>query len=1108
MHNKVKLSTLNIRGLNSKEKVLYLSEVLNTCHIDICFLQETHIHNKRELNFLEETLFRYEVKTMLCETKSKGVAILVKKADYIKINSFEFDDENRIFCVNVNIYNYEFNLVNVYAPNLSSEQNLFVEKLYDYVCNKKKLILAGDFNFVLDKKDREGDNNNNMNDKSNIKNWKKFYKVLDLYEIDNKEKTNQINSMMSWTNGFQSSRIDRIYNKNDVSISIKYMQSYLFSMSDHRMLVSELDFDKISNIKRIKNSWKLNESVFEYEDVNNKIIDFCNQIPKLIKKYDIGWYDKFINFIINYLKIACREKAKERKKDINQLFVELNELDKSDHQDDNIKRKMIEIRLKLKEYFKQKIKGMEKRTCDERMKFVKQPSKCLINKEISKSKSCVIEKYKNDKGEITCDNEEIIKDVYNFYEDLLGKVKVNSEKINSYNFKIKSLNDTDKKFFVNYKITYEEAYKCVKEMDESSPGPNGMTIGFYKRYFPLFGEYFVCILNSYNNELPDAFNESVIKLIPKNDNKIKSVNDLRPISLTNFEYRIFTKILANRMRAVSYKIIGEHQTCSILGRKINDNINLIRDIIEDANMRKRFLYLISVDQRKAFDSVSHEYLYKLIDHMNFGEFMCSSIKRIYDNSFTRIEINKSKSNKFKIKSGIKQGCALSMFLYVLAIEELLININLNEKIKGYKVNVTRNLEIKSSAYADDVAGVVSDESSVMEFFKMFNEWGEISGASINQEKTKILSVNVKEEYSNLKFVNELKILGIIFNKNGISDENINKAHTNIEKTLGMWYCVNLNTIERIVVCKTFALSKLWYICSFMNIPECFLKKFETTIFKFIWNGAIEYIKRDTLILPYDQGGLNMFHIRTKLETIIFQQFRNIVFYFERAAYQLSVYWLKFCMCDLNLKNFNIIPCGNDNERSVFYNNIIKCVNKIKKLDKDYFKKIESYTSKKTYELLVKEKYVKPKIENTPLLYEWTQTYKNIHALRNSDLRSVNYKILMDALPLNTRIVKNKDKCYLCKRNNEDRDHLFINCSVVRDLFSIVVTDLEVKQYLSYKSIILQEKQNEIDYLNISYFKFLIWRIRNILRVNPNYNSETIFRKYWNRWLISKPNTKH
>ena len=78
--------------------------------------------------------------------------------------------------------------------------------------------------------------------------------------------------------------------------------------------------------------------------------------------------------------------------------------------------------------------------------------------------------------------------------------------------------------------------------------------------------------------------ESKIKLIPKNNKEIKGINDLRPISLTNFEYRILTKILANRFRSIAHKIINDHQTCSIFERRMYDNIWLLNDLyVEEAN---------------------------------------------------------------------------------------------------------------------------------------------------------------------------------------------------------------------------------------------------------------------------------------------------------------------------------------------------------------------------------------------------------------------------------------------------------------------------------------------------------------------------------------------
>ena len=176
------------------------------------------------------------------------------------------------------------------------------------------------------------------------------------------------------------------------------------------------------------------------------------------------------------------------------------------------------------------------------------------------------------------------------------------------------------------------------------------------------------------------------------------------------------------------------QTCSVRGRRINDSINAIKDVIDDANLNNVEAFIVSVDQRKAFDSMSHRYLYALLDHLDISKFLNNSVKRIYNGSFAFIVINRMVTKvKIFIKSGIKQGCALSMFLYTIGIEELLVRINLNENILGYLIKITNNLpiQIKSSANADDTVGLQRDLKSIELFFEEFKKWGRVSEASIN-----------------------------------------------------------------------------------------------------------------------------------------------------------------------------------------------------------------------------------------------------------------------------------------------------------------------------------------------------------------------------------------
>ena len=92
--------------------------------------------------------------------------------------------------------------------------------------------------------------------------------------------------------------------------------------------------------------------------------------------------------------------------------------------------------------------------------------------------------------------------------------------------------------------------------------------------------------------------------------------------------------LLNRFNKLGPKLFSDCQTCSVKGRRINDSINTLKDIIDDANIKMLEVFIISIYQSKAFDRMSHKYLFYLLDYVKFGHFLINCIKRICKNSYT------------------------------------------------------------------------------------------------------------------------------------------------------------------------------------------------------------------------------------------------------------------------------------------------------------------------------------------------------------------------------------------------------------------------------------------------------------------------------------------
>ena len=115
---------------------------------------------------------------------------------------------------------------------------------------------------------------------------------------------------------------------------------------------------------------------------------------------------------------------------------------------------------------------------------------------------------------------------------------------------------------------------------------------------------------------------SFLKLIPKLGKDTQKLNNWRPITLSNCDHKIITKTYAKRLSLRMANCIKERQTAYIKGRMINDNIRAILGSIETANLEAAVDGLVvSLDAKKAFDSVSHEFIEKCLSKFGLDSFV-------------------------------------------------------------------------------------------------------------------------------------------------------------------------------------------------------------------------------------------------------------------------------------------------------------------------------------------------------------------------------------------------------------------------------------------------------------------------------------------------------
>ena len=146
------------------------------------------------------------------------------------------------------------------------------------------------------------------------------------------------------------------------------------------------------------------------------------------------------------------------------------------------------------------------------------------------------------------------------------------------------------------------------------------------------------------------------------------------------------------------KIIGKNQTAAIKNRTILYTLFTFRDIVDLSNKLNEKLSVISLDFLKVFDRLDFDFIFLTLKKFWYGNKFINLTKVCYNNIQSKIKINGLLSEPFTLKRGVRQGCPLSVLLYIIAAEILANFIIVNKRIKGTQIG---NQEIKVVNFADD-----------------------------------------------------------------------------------------------------------------------------------------------------------------------------------------------------------------------------------------------------------------------------------------------------------------------------------------------------------------------------------------------------------------------
>ena len=862
----------NVRGIADATKRRQVFYWLHNKPEEIIFLQEAHCTPDAEA--LWRTEWGGDIFFAHGTRNSRGVCILFKNKITKKIHNSQSDPNGRYIILDVEVNDKRLTLVNIYGPNNDDAEfylNL-MEKVEDIPNDNR--IIAGDFNVVLDLDiDKKGGApTTNINAQKVLKLWMEETDLVDIWRF--KHQTEYKYTWFRRRPSLICCRLDYfLVSFGMVDFVAKADINYGFK-SDHSSINLRLN---LSSHKRGKGFWKFNCSLL-YDQ------DFVKTIKDTIANTAADNEGANSNLLWDTIKCSvrgeCIKYSTSRKRNklnrITEMEKKINQLenDYKKHQNTQIEDELNTTKLELQKLIEYKTLGAIIRSRTKWYEEGEKNTKYFLKLEQRNANNKVINRLDLPDGTTTSDPNKILNAQKLFYEKLYKSKQNQAEDTVFDDLNLPKI-PAQIKENIQHPITEAEILKNLKAMaNNKSPGEDGFPAEFFKFFWQDIKKY---LINSYqysytNGSLSLTQKRGIICLIPKKDKDPLQLKNWRPLTLLNFDYKLIAKLISERFKLCITNIVHTDQTGFIKGRYIGENIARVLDIIYYAQEADIPALLISIDFEKAYDMLEWSFILKSLKQFEFPDYMINWFKVLYKDVCSCVTNNGCASSYFSLSRGVRQGCPLSPYLFIVCAEILAHLIRVNKHIKGIKIGHQTH---KISQYADDTVILsMFCEESVNEIVNTFDKFNCSSGLRVNYDKTEIMRIG-SLRYSDVKIITRrsikwsqdpITLLGIKISTflDTIPELNFTPLISKIGDIIKSWNWRKLTLFGRVTLINSLLASQLIYRLSVLPTPsKNLLNIVDKTLFKYLWNNKSHRISKHTVTKGYSEGGLKMVDIFVK-----------------------------------------------------------------------------------------------------------------------------------------------------------------------------------------------------------------------------------------------------
>ena len=311
-------------------------------------------------------------------------------------------------------------------------------------------------------------------------------------------------------------------------------------------------------------------------------------------------------------------------------------------------------------------------------------------------------------------------------------------------------------------VTREEVAKAVKRLQNGkAAGEDRIVAELLKNGGETVIEWLTELMQEVwrTRQVPQEWkNATLIPLFKKKDRK--QCDNYRGISLLSVPGKVLALILLERLQAIIDPQLMEAQCGFRRGRGTVDQIWVMRQVVEKATEYKTPVFLCFVDLTKAYDSVNRQAMAAVLREYGVPHQLVKIIEELHSETWCQVKAAGDTSERFEVKTGVRQGCVLSPLLFNCFMDKILreamATLGGGLKIEyatsrglflTYRDKTPASTSIQDALYADDLTLVAQSRQELQHMVNAVNNAFKRWGMTISATKTKTLTVGEQQTNS-------------------------------------------------------------------------------------------------------------------------------------------------------------------------------------------------------------------------------------------------------------------------------------------------------------------------------------------------------------------------